>query len=389
MPRFAPVVLIAISLIAIGLSLGCGSSPIPCDAPASSASSSTCTCTGACPAQQYGYVYAAGANAQVAGFPIDLTTGGLETPVTASGPIASPGMAALDNVSLYASNPQSGNGGAIDAWTIGYSTGMLTAVSGSPFSLGATSVPTGIVAASNLGSPGPFLYVADSGAIDALEASLSTGVLTLVPGSPFSSGTNQYLATDYLNHFLFAADEDPPGGVLAFTINASSGALTPVPGSPFPISNSAVQVGHIAVDPTGSFVYVAIPSTNQVAAFSITPSSGVLTPISGSPFAAGNGASAVITINNQPANNLLYVSNTTAGTISGYTINSTGALNPLAGSPFSISAELIAADGAGHLYVSAASGITVFSINAASGSLTPIGSPATFAGATTLAVVAP
>lgn len=301
-------------------------------------------------------------------------------------------MAVIDGAFLYASNPDVESGGAINAWLIDQDTGALTAVSGSPFSLGPLAVPNGLAAADNLGPAGPYLYVADAGKIDALQTNTATGALTAVPGSPFTSGTNLYLTVDYLNHFLFAADEDSPGGVLVFTIDASMGALTPVPGSPFPIgSNSTglVQLGQIVVDPTGSFVYVAITATNQVAAFSITPSSGVLTPVPGSPFAAGGGASAMTTFNNSPGNDFLYVSDTTAGTISGYSINpTTGALSPLAGSPFAITATTLATDiSGGHLYASSATGVMVFSIDPSTGALTQIGSPVPFAGATALAYV--
>ena len=362
--------------------------------PASS-SSTTCTC-GSCPVQPfYAYVYAAGGNDQIAAFPIEASTGAIGTPVTSAGPAGGPGMAVMDNAFLYASNPlKVVSGGEIYGWMIDDATGALTAVPGSPFFLGPMAYPNGVAVADNLGPSGPYLYIADLGTIDALQADTATGALTTVPGSPFTSGTNFNLTVDYLNHFVFAADEDSPGGVLAFTIDASTGALTPVPGSPFPISSGStgfMQLGQIVVDPTGSFVYVAMPSTSQIAVFSITSSSGVLTPVPGSPFAVGGGASAIATFNNSPGSDFLYVANTTAGTISGYSINpTTGALSPLAGFPFAISATSLATDlSGGHLYVSSASGVMVFSINPSTGALTQIGSPVAFAGATALAYVGP
>jgi len=384
MPRSAVVVFIALIF-----SLGCGTSHTTiCDPPSSS---STCTCSGACPAEIQSYVFAAGNNGQIAAFPIARNTGALGTPTTTPGPTASPGLAVIGGWTVYASNPDIEIGGAIDAWVIDLVSGALTVVPGSPFSLGAFAAPSGLVAADNLAPPAPFLYVADSGKIDALQQiDNGTGALTIVPGSPFPSGTNQYLAVDYLNRFLFAADEDPPGGVLAFTIDASTGALTAVPGSPFALSSSGntnVQPGQITVDPTGTFVYVAMTSTNQVAAFSIASPSGVLTPVPGSPFAAGSGPSAVATFNNESNGYFLYVSNATGGTISGYSINSTtGVLTPLAGSPFAIAAQDIVTDiSAGHLYAYGANGLTVFSIDPSTGALTQVGSPRAFPGATALA----
>jgi len=391
MPRLVPAVLIALTL-----SLGCGTTrSVSCPLPASS-SASTCTCNGACPAEFYAYVYAAGNNNEIATFPIEASTGGIGTQAAGTEPVSSPSMAVMDNAFLYASNPFIGDileGGEIYGWTIDDATGALTAVPGSPFLLPVMASPNGVAVADNLGISGPYLYIADTGTIDALQASTATGALTTVPGSPFTSGTNFSLAVDYLNHFVFAADEDSPGGVLAFTIDASTGALTPVPGSPFAINSGStgfMQLGQIVVDPTGSFVYVAMPSTSQIAAFAITPSSGVLTAVPGSPFAAGDGASAIATFNNSPGSNLLYVANTTAGTISGYSINSTGALTTLAGSPFAISATTLATNhSSGYVYASSTSGLSVFSINSSTGALTEIGSPVAFAGATALAYAGP
>lgn len=72
----------------------------------------------------------------------------------------------------------------------------------------------------------------------------------------------------------------------------------------------------------------------------------------GSPFAAGGGASAIATFNNSPGSDFLYVANTMAGTISGYSINpTTGALSPLAGSPFAISATSLATDLSGGTFM--------------------------------------
>jgi 6-phosphogluconolactonase len=390
MPKLTLVILIALSLF-----LGCGKShPVICDLPASF-SSSTCTCdSGACPAMFDSYIYAAGTNSQITIFPLQALTGVIQTPTSSAGPAASPGIAAIGSAYLYASNPQAAGGGAIDAWTINSNTGALTPVPGSPFSAGGVSLPAGLAVADgnavgSQGATGPFLYVADAGKIDALQVDNNgIGTLTAVPGSPFTSGTNLYLTVDPMSRFVFAADEDPPGGVLAFTINAMTGALTAVPGSPFAISSNpsgSSQLGQIAVDSSGSFVYVAMTSTAEIAAFSIG-SGGVLSPVPGSPFAAGSGAFAITT-----ANGAVYVSNNSAGTVSGYRINpTTGALSPVAGSPFSIDATTLATDfGYGHLYASGPTGLMVFSINASSGSLTQVGSPVAFPGATELAYAGP
>jgi 6-phosphogluconolactonase len=379
MPRLVPVVLIALSV-----SLGCGTTRSVC---------STCGC-GACPAQLYADVYALGNNGEIAAFPVDPNFV-LGAPTIMPGPASSMGAAQIGSEFLYASDPQNASGPSIDAWTINVRTGAVTAVSGWPFVLAPSAEPRGLAAAQGAEPAGEFLYVADTGRIDALVLNTGTqGPVAIVPGSPFASGTNVNLTVDPLSRFVFAADEDAPGSVLAFTINPSTGVLTAVPGSPFTIgsNSSPVSVGQIVVDTTGSFVYVTLPATGQVAGFSINASSGVLTPIPGSLFEAGSGAFA-IAVNNAPGTNspYVYVANKMANSISAYSINATtGVLTPVTSSPFAATGvTALVTDSLDHLYAYGASGMTVFSIVPNSGELTPIGSPVAFAGATVLTFVGP
>jgi 6-phosphogluconolactonase (cycloisomerase 2 family) len=164
------------------------------------------------------------------------------------------------------------------------------------------------------------LYVADAGNIDALKAD-ANGVLSAVIGSPFPAGTNFCLTVDPQDRYVLASDDTPPGSVLAFTIDANTGALSAVAGSPFatiPGYVGTTQPSGIVVDSTGSFVYTGLLTTGQIAAFSIVPTTGALNPVPGSPFAAGNRPIALATVNN-----FLYVSNAQDFTVSGYSINPT------------------------------------------------------------------
>lgn len=330
----------------------------------------TANCCGptsnACLAPQY--LYATGLSGQIVGFPVE-SNGALGLPVTTSDPSLTLGMTAINNQFLYVSDFQNE---AIDAWTINASTGALTPVATSPFSLGSLSFPAGLAA----DGAGEFLYVADAGRIDGLKAD-ATGALTAVPDSPVISGTNLYLTVDPQNRFLFASDEVPPGSVLAFTIDSGTGALTAVPNSPFatiPGYLGDTRPGAIAVDSSGSFVFTVLTATNQVAAFSITASSGALTPAPGSPFSTGPTPFSLTT-----ANSFVYVSNAMDGTISGYSINPASGvlLMPLAGSPFAIRAGVLTTDPAGQfLYASGEGGIQAFTINPTTGALNQIaGSP--------------
>lgn len=368
--RKAAVALSFVILLVVLTDCGSSSRGMVCPATASP----NCTC-GPCPVQSVSYVYASGVNGEVAAFPVDAETGALGSPSTTSGPSKSLGIAGINNTFVYASESESN--GSIDGWTIDAATGKLTSVADSPFILGSFALPTALAATNKVG---PFLYVADVAKIDAFQVG-STGMLSAVPSSPVAAGIDLYVALDPRDKFLFAANDGPPASVLGFSIDPSTGVLTPVPGASFPVTpndTSPMQLGQIVVDTTGKFVYVPLVFSNEVVAFSIT-SSGALTPVSGSPFAAG-----ITPLSMTVAKNFLYVSN--AAGISGFSIDqSSGVLTPLAGSPFGIHAAPLTSDSSGnYLYGSALSGMLSFRIDASTGALTPIGSTAPFARATAL-----
>lgn len=83
-------------------------------------------------------------------------------------------------------------------------------------------------------------------------------------------------------------------------------------------------------DPNGKFFYVANNGSANVSAYAIK-SDGTLTPVKGSPFAAGAGLcyGAV-----DPSDEFLYVGNAGEGSISEHKIASNGELTPLKTSPF-------------------------------------------------------
>jgi 6-phosphogluconolactonase len=133
--------------------------------------------------------------------------------------------------------------------------------------------------------------------------------------------------------FVYVADVN--NEVWGYTISPATGALTSIAGSPFPVG---LEPGSVAVDPSGKFAYVAntgitgIHPTGSVSGYSINPATGALTPIAGSPFAAGDSPYSVAV---DSSGKFAYVVNTDGSNVSGYTINPvTGALTPIAGSPF-------------------------------------------------------
>src|SRR5260221_717894 len=90
-----------------------------------------------------------------------------------------------------------------------------------------------------------------------------------------------WLAAPLRAQFAYVANSES-NNVSAYSIGAN-GALTPVPGSPFAAGIFPVSV---AVDPTAKFAYVTNLVSNNVSAYSIG-ANGALTPVPGSPFAAG------------------------------------------------------------------------------------------------------
>jgi 6-phosphogluconolactonase len=66
-----------------------------------------------------------------------------------------------------------------------------------------------------------------------------------------------------VNCGAFGCFGSSPGNVSAYSIDGTTGALTPVVGSPFPAGTGASSV---TVDPTGQFAYVANAGSANVSA---------------------------------------------------------------------------------------------------------------------------
>jgi 6-phosphogluconolactonase (cycloisomerase 2 family) len=114
------------------------------------------------------------------------------------------------------------------------------------------------------------------------------------------------------------------GTVSAYTINSSTGALTEITGSPFAAGTYSFSV---TVDPTGKFAYVVNESSDDIYAYTINSSTGALTEITGSPLAAGDEPRSVAV---DPTGKFAYVANEISSDIYAYAINSsTGALTEI------------------------------------------------------------
>ena len=149
---------------------------------------------------------------------------------------------------------------------------------------------------------GSFLYSIDSPAnrADAFAIGSGGGSLSEVSGSPYAVPVNPFsLAVHPSGNFLYVLNENQffqpnlgpsqyDGSISAFAINPGTGALAQIPGSPFA---AGINPTSIVVDPTGNFAYStstkyasATTGFAQVLGFSIAASTGVLTPLSWSPW---------------------------------------------------------------------------------------------------------
>jgi 6-phosphogluconolactonase (cycloisomerase 2 family) len=219
--------------------------------------------------------------------------------------------------------------------------------------------------------PAQFVYADDSnGGIYAYAVDASTGSLTPLTGSPFASGGEpSVMAINPAGTFAYLALADR-NTVAAFAVNAVTGALTPV------ASGSAASGDdpyNLAVTPSGKFAYATNLNSNNVSGFTIDAVTGALTPIG--TFAAGHTPYGLAI---DPAGRFVYVSNYLDGSVSAFTIDATtGALTLVAGSPYPAGSQPIAigVNPAGTFVytANAGGGISAYLIDQMTGRLTSIG----------------
>lgn len=187
--------------------------------------------------------------------------------------------------------------------------------------------------------PDQYLYAADpnniyqfpltNGAVGAL------GHVTKPGGSPAPELAS--LLVDAGGDFVYAGANSTTGLIYAYQIDRQTGSLSPVAGSPFNISDT----GSMVLDPNGQFLYLlndtAADTPLKLSSYRINRSSGALSLSSSttlpaqSEFALGiNYTGAYVYATSIPENS-------STEEISVYSVNANdGALTPVAGSPYSI-----------------------------------------------------
>jgi DNA-binding beta-propeller fold protein YncE len=113
-----------------------------------------------------------------------------------------------------------------------------------------------------------------------------------------------------------------PSTIAGYQLDTTTGVLTPIPGSPFATGGNGAVIA--SIDPTGKFLYTAHFSSNTIQGFAIDQTSGALTAVPGGPFTTGTNPFAA---NIDPSGKYLYSSSRGSNTVSSFAINQTsGAL---------------------------------------------------------------
>jgi 6-phosphogluconolactonase (cycloisomerase 2 family) len=149
----------------------------------------------------------------------------------------------------------------------------------------------------------------------------------------------------------------------------------------------------VVVRPSGKFLYVSFPQSEEIAAWSINNSTGAITVVSGSPFPSGvTSGDAPNSLLVTPSGGFLYALSG-ATTVFGYSVDAnSGALSPINGSPFTLSSatDYFAIDPSSQFVYAAyenANTVAGFDINASTGALTAFTAPPVSAAGVTLLTV--
>ncbi len=315
------------------------------------------------------------------------------------------GGGSTSNNRMYVANATTSS---LSAFTIG--TNTLTVISGSPISLAYVPV-SAVVTPSN-----SFLYVAGPGAIFRYTINSDGTLTTPSTGAAVSAVSAVSLAVSPDGKWLFGLDNTTT--VLdEFQIDSSTGALSAIAATPYSVPNATIAPKEVKVSPAGNLVFIALGTGGDVV-FTLNTSTGavansqtlapitstsdnglaidstgsylyiarsgasggvgvysigaggVLNSIAGSPFAAGTSPNSVVL---DSTGKYVYVSNRGDGTISGYSIGSGSLLTALNGSPYTSGSLLtsLAVDKSGKYLLAGAFGggpdLSMYSFDGTSG----------------------
>ncbi len=221
-----------------------------------------------------------GALTPVNGSPFPANTGPTEILITPSGKF------------VYVSNPVIGT---ITAFTFSNSDGTLTKLppftslpggGGGAFGL-AVDASERFLYVTNPSANNPPPNAATKGNISAFNIDSSTGALTGILGSPFTVGNGvgpSAITVDPSGKFVYATTTGASFSIWCFAITPTTGQLVAATNSPFSLTAGGLFA---LIDPSGNYFYIGTQAGTGVAGYTYNPSTGTPTAITGSPFSTG------------------------------------------------------------------------------------------------------
>lgn len=279
------------------------------------------------------WLYVADDDGHVSSFNVDDNTGlltsvGPDVPLSSSPSTGRAICADAQARFVFATDP---NSNTVTAFTINQSTGALTMAPNSPVTT--DSSPWGVA----VDPAGLHLYVRCDGVVDAYGIDGTNGDLTAIGSYPTVNGPYQGsddggIAVHPAGTYLFTAGQYF-NKLDVYAVDPASGALSG--DQAYAILGSTGPIG-VAVNPTGAFVAVkGEVSPSYVTTYSFDISTGTLSnPIQSSALAGYNAYNGLCF---SPTLSVLYTAfyNALPQTVGAFGINlSTGVLTPLAGSPY-------------------------------------------------------
>jgi hypothetical protein len=160
-----------------------------------------------------------------------------------------------------------------------------------------------------------------------------------------SAHTASAHADDEIGHVYVDDNTAGTNTIAGFTRHAN-GSLTPLPGSPFSVGGAgfgagAPEQGALQVPSDGRYLQGADAGSNQISVLRIARD-GTLHAVVGSPFSSGGVDPVSISVHDH----LVYVANAGNGgsNYTGFTLNDSGHLTPIAGSTFPVPDGAVLAD---------------------------------------------
>jgi 6-phosphogluconolactonase (cycloisomerase 2 family) len=224
----------------------------------------------------------------------------------------------------YRANVNGSDQGFVAAYQINHSSGALSNISGSPFSTGTSGADSAV-----LDPKGRFLFVGDqvSGAVSSFQINSSTGALTPSPGSPLldpSTGPIE-MTVDGTGNFLYFVQGSLSGDAIEYLIDQNTGALSP--GGAF-----FLRASRIRTEPTGKFLFAVGGSSGGIDVYSIQTGTGNLAFQASFPT-----ATSCYDMTVSPNGQFLYAfakAGQTPEKLQGFSLDVNGVLTNLPGSPF-------------------------------------------------------